>query len=43
MGLVTFDLKKTPIPFRGNLELLPEKEGKKVSGFIDVKIEAESL
>jgi hypothetical protein len=40
MGVAVFDLKKSSIPFRGNLNLHPEKEGKKVSGFLDVKIEA---
>jgi len=41
MGLASVDLKKTKLPFRGNLDLQPEK-GKKASGFIEVKIEVEN-
>ena len=40
MGVATFDLKRIPLPFRGAIDLAPGKEGKKVSGNLDVKVEA---
>ena len=43
MGVAAFDLKKTPLPFRGALDLAAEKEGKKVTGSIEVKVEASEV
>lgn len=42
MGVATFDLKKTQLPFRGNLPLEAEKDvKKKVTGTLEVKVEVE--
>ena len=41
MGIAKINLSKTPLPFRGNLDLEPEKEGKKATGYLDVKIEVD--
>jgi len=44
MGEATLDIARVKLPFRGNLELFPDKAHKKskVTGFIDVKVELEN-